>query len=375
MEKTAVIATNAAWNIANFRMGLVRGLQEQGWTVAALAPPDAHSSRLVEAGVRFLPIAMDKGGASPARDLLLYRRYLRALKGLRPDIYLGYTAKPNVYGTLAAQRLGIPTINNVSGLGTAFLGNPVLRRIVSGLYRRAFRKTATVFFQNEEDLGLFIGEGLVRKEVARLLPGSGIDLGRFAPSGAPARAGKGVTFLLIARLMWDKGVGEFIEAARDLRAQGAEASFQLLGFLDVENRSAVSRDDVDQWAAEGLVEYLGSSDDVRPFIAAADCVVLPSYREGLPRTLLEASAMARPLIATDVPGCRQVVVDGTNGFLCRVRDPGSLADAMRRMLALPAAEREQLGRNARQAAEQRYDENLVIARYLEAIEEATALRR
>ncbi|HEY0028246.1 MAG TPA: glycosyltransferase family 4 protein [Allosphingosinicella sp.] len=373
-QQTVLISINAAWNIINFRMGLIRALQGAGYRVIALAPADSYSSRLAEAGVEYHPIEMDKKGISPRQDLLLLGRYYRLLKALKPDVFLGYTAKPNVYGSMAAQALGIPVINNVSGLGTAFIRQGLLTRIVSGLYRTAFRRSHTVFFQNDEDRRLFVRNRLVGEAKAKLLPGSGIDLERFRPVPGPVvAAGEArapFTFLLIARLLWDKGVGEYVEAARRVRKEAPEARFQLLGFLDVQNRTAVGRADVDAWVAEGAVDYVGSSDDVRPAIAAADCVVLPSYREGLPRTLLEAAAMAKPLITTDVPGCREVVDEGVNGFLCEVRDPASLAAAMLRMIRLSEPERAALGAAGRDRMEREFDEKLVVARYLAAIREA-----
>jgi glycosyltransferase involved in cell wall biosynthesis len=371
-SKTVLISINASWNIVNFRQGLIRGLQAQGYRVVALAPRDAWSERFAELGVEYHSIEMDKKGVSPRRDLLLLGRYYRLLKALRPDVFLGYTAKPNVYGSMAAQALGIPVINNVSGLGTAFIRQGLLTRIVSGLYRTAFRRSHTIFFQNDEDRALFVRNRLVAEAKAKLLPGSGIDLDRFRPVSEPRDAGAPFTFLLIARLLWDKGVGEYVEAARLVRQERPGTRFQLLGFLDVENRTAVPRTEVESWAAEGLIDYLGPSDDVRPAIAGADCVVLPSYREGLPRTLLEAAAMARPLITTDVPGCRQVVDEGMNGFLCDVRSARSLADAMLRMIGLSPDERAAMGAAGREKMEREYDEKLVVARYLDAIADAAA---
>jgi glycosyltransferase involved in cell wall biosynthesis len=367
-----LISINAAWNIVNFRAGLIRALQGAGHRVVALAPEDGYGGRLAGLGVDYHPIGMDRQGISPARDLLLLWRYWRAFRRLRPDIFLGFTAKPNVYGSLAARALGIPVVNNVSGLGTAFIRGGLLGRIVSLLYKIAFRRSATIFFQNGEDRDLFVAGGIVRPGQARLLPGSGIDLDRFRPAPAPGAAAAGFTFLLIARLLWDKGVAEYVEAARRVRRDSPNARFQLLGFLDVPNRTAVSRGDVEAWVEEGVIDYLGETEDVRPFIAAADCVVLPSYREGLPRTLLEAGAMARPLIATDVPGCRQAVEDGVNGFLCAVRDPESLAAAMNRMIGLGRDERARLGARARDKVEREFDERIAVGRYLDAV--AAALR-
>jgi glycosyltransferase involved in cell wall biosynthesis len=363
------MSINASWNIVNFRAGLIAALRGRGYRVAALAPRDEYSDRLAAMGVEFEPIEIDKQGLSPLRDLRLLLRYRRAMRRLRPDIYLGYTAKPNVYGSLAAHMLDIKVINNVAGLGTAFIRGGILALVVKALYRIAFRRSATVFFQNEEDRSLFVGSGIVPAAIAQLLPGSGIDLTRFAPAPRPAGDGE-FRFLLVARLLWDKGVREYVEAARLVRAEAPHARFQILGFLDVENRTAVARADVERWVAEDAIDYLGQSDDVRPFLQAADCVVLPSYREGLPRSLLEASAMARPLIATDVPGCRHVLEDGVNGFLCTVRDARSLADAMLKMLHLDPRQRLAMGAAARLKVEREFDERLVAERYLTAIEQA-----
>jgi glycosyltransferase involved in cell wall biosynthesis len=372
-QKKVLISINASWNIVNFRSELIAALQLAGYRVTALAPPDAYSARLEAISVRFVPLPMDRQGVSPARDLLLLWRYYRALRGLRPDIFLGFTAKPNIYGSIAAHALGIKVINNVSGLGTAFIKTGLLTRIVTRLYAFAFRRSATVFFQNHEDRALFVAGGVVRPGQARLLPGSGVDLEKFSPVPATSARSE-FTFLLIARLLWDKGVLEFVEAARLVQAEAPHARFRLLGFLDVPNRTAVARSDVEAWVAEGLIDYAGQTDDVRPFIATADCVVLPSYREGLPRSLLEAAAMARPLIATDVPGCRQVVEHGVNGFLCAARDASSLAAAMLNMVRLTAAERSRLGAAGREKVETEFDARIMIRRYLDAIGDALAGR-
>ena len=372
MSRTIVISINASWNILNFRLGLIGALRQRGWRVVALAPEDAWSSRFAELAIEHVPIAIDSLGVSPLRDLGLFVRYHKLLKRIGPDAFLGYTAKPNIWGSLAAQALGIPVINNISGLGTAFIEGRVLRRIVSALYRAALRRSAAVFFQNPEDRQLFLERRLVRPDQARLLPGSGIDLKRFAPA-APRSSGP-FTFLMIGRLLWQKGVGEYVEAARRVRRVAPDARFQLLGFLDAANRSAVPREQVQAWVSEGLIEYLGVADDVRPYVAAADAVVLPSYREGLPRALLEGAAMAKPLIASDVAGCRQVVDPGINGFLCAVRDPGLLAEAMIRMIGRSQTERTAMGWAARRKVEREYGEAGAVAPYLEALDSLFAGR-
>jgi len=373
--RTVVISINASWNIVNFRTGLLKALVAAGYRVVALAPRDAFSDRFPALGVEYAPIEIDNQGTSPLRDLALLWRYRRALARLKPDILLAYTIKPNIYGSLAAHSLGIKVINNVSGLGTTFIKESLVTRIVRRLYKTAFRRSATVFFQNSDDQALFVSGRLVAVDRARRLPGSGVDLDRFRPSAEQPEGSGGFVFLMVARLLWDKGVREYVEAARLVRVHFPDVRFQLLGFLDVPNRTAVGRAEVEGWVAEGLIEYLGEAEDVRGFLAIADCVVLPSYREGLPRTLLEAAAMARPLIAADVPGCRDVVANGINGYLCGVRDPASLAEAMLKMLKLAPAERERMGAAGRARVEAEFDERIVIRRYLEAIEEALASAR
>lgn len=365
-----VISSNAAWNVVNFRLGLLDALRADGFDVVAVAPDDAYAARLADHGIGYVPLAMDKQGLSPLRDGLLLLRYWSVLRRLRPDVYLGYTAKPNVYGSLAAHLLGIKVVNNVAGLGTAFIRGGLLSRIVQLLYRLAFSRSATVFFQNDEDRAMFVARGIVAADKAALLPGSGLDLSRYPAPQPRAASGEGFTFLLIARLIWDKGVREFVEAARIVKAARPGARLQLLGFLDVENRTAVPRAEVEAWVAEGLVEYLGDTEDVRPFIAAADCIVLPSYREGMPRVLLEGAAMAKPLIATDVPGCRGIVTAGENGLLCEVRSGASLAEAMLRMIDLSEDERARMGAAGRRRIETEFDEKIVVDRYRAAIAKA-----
>jgi glycosyltransferase involved in cell wall biosynthesis len=362
------ISINTAWNIANFRAGLIAALIAEGYDVVAIAPPDGHVHRLEAMGCRFIPLPMDNKGTNPAKDAALFLRYLSILRQERPVAYLGYTIKPNVYGSLAAQRLGIPVINNVSGLGTAFIRDTWLTKVVKRLYRTAFAGSHCVFFQNGEDRGLLVSADIVAAERARVVPGSGIDLDRFAPAvSEPAASDDACRFLLIARLVFDKGVREYVEAARIARAARPQARFDMLGFLDVENRTAVTRDEVDRWVTDGVIDYLGDADDVRPYIAAADCAVLPSYREGTPRTLLEAAAMAKPIVTTDVPGCREVIEDGKTGFLCRVHDAEDLAAKMIAMFDMGAERRQLMGLAGRAKMERQFDERLVIEAYLMAL--------
>jgi glycosyltransferase involved in cell wall biosynthesis len=370
--RRVVLAANSAWNIVNFRGELIEALKAAGYEPVVIAPADpAAEPRLAALGVARIDIDMQRSGLNPIADFRLMRTYRRLLGKLRPVAMLGFTIKPNIYGGIAARRAGVPLIANISGLGTAFIRQGALLALVSRLYRFALKRAAVVFFQNPDDRALFVERKLVTDAQARLLPGSGVDLERFRP--APPAAGL-TTFLFVGRLLGDKGVWEYVQAARIVRADMPGVRFQLLGPIDDGNRSGVSHSEVERWVAEGSIDYLGATDDVRPHIAQATAVVLPSYREGLPRSLLEAAAMGRPLVATDVPGCRQLVEPGVTGFLCQVRDSNSLAKAMKSIIKLTVAEREQMGAAARRKVEQGYSQTVVISAYLEALGKLDAPR-
>lgn len=360
------MTVNAAWNIWNFRKPLVEALLADGHSVTVLAPSDHTSTLLAALGCAVQPLAMSVKGLNPVDDWRLERRFAQEFRAQSPDIVLSYTIKNNVFGARPATATGVPFVPNVTGLGTAFLSGRLLEQVSVRLYRRAFAALPRVFFQNAEDRDLFVDYRILRAEQTRVLPGSGIDLAHFAPAPMPDPAAPPMV-LMIARLLRDKGVLEFVEAARIIKARHPAARFQLLGALGTENRSAISAAMVDAWVSEGVVEYLGITDDVRPHIAAAACVVLPSYREGAPRTLIEAAAMARPIIASDVPGCRAVVDRDRSGFLCEARSARSLAEAIDRFLTLPPEARAAMGRAGRAKMAGEFDQALVIDAYREVM--------
>lgn len=368
MKRKIVISINTSWNIYNFRAGLIHALIEAGYEVIALAPHDDYSRRLQKLGCRVIDLPMDNNGTHPGRDLVLLARYYSLLRSLRPHAFLGYTVKPNVYGSLAAHALGIPVINNIAGLGATFIRDSLITKIVKGLYRAALKRSHKVFFQNADDLALFTDAGLVSERTTDLVPGSGLNLKHYDPVPALPLAQRPFRFLLVARMLKDKGIEEFAEAARRVRKENAAVEFHLLGATGAGNPNGIPADKLAAWESEGLVTYLGKTDDVRPYLSAADCVVLPSYREGVPRSLLEAAAMARPIIATDVVGCRDAVDDGLTGMLCTVKCPESLAEKMRAMIALAPAQRAAMGCAGRRKVEEQYGEHLVIQKYLQALE-------
>ncbi len=365
-KRRVAVAANSPWNLLNFRRGLLSGLRHAGFEPILIVPEDPQADRsLDELGFGRLSVAISRSGLNPIADARLLLSYRRLLRRTSPCAFLGFTIKPNIYGCLAARLQGMPSIANISGLGTVFIKDTLLTRFVIRLYRAALGKAAFVFFQNPDDRDLFLAKGIVGTDQARLLPGSGIDLQQFEPHGLPHGQPK---FLMIARLLGDKGVREYAEAARIVRQTHPEVSFELLGPIDEANRTSIGSDELDQWIGRGDIEYLGAADDVRPFIATCTAIVLPSYREGLPRSLLEGAAMARPLIATDVPGCRELAIEGRTGFLCEVRSAASLASAMVKLIDMGHAGRVQLGKAARQLVEKDFGEEHVISAYLDALE-------
>lgn len=367
MNRKIVISVNTAWNIHNFRAGLVKALTREGYDVMVLAPDDEYSRRLAPLGCRFKKLSMDNNGTSPGRDLALLVKYWRVFQSVRPFAYLGYTIKPNVYGSIAAHGLNIPVINNIAGLGTAFINKTMLTCLVKQLYRTSLRRSHRVFFQNCDDRNLFVQAGLTQAGVVDVLPGSGIDLKHFLPAPLAPLQDRPFRFLLVARMLKDKGVEEFAAAAEIVRQALPAVQFQLLGPVDSKNPNSISLRRIRHWEESGLVQYLNETDDVRPFMAGADCIVLPSYREGVPHSLLEAAAIGRPIITTDVVGCKDVVDHNSNGFLCRVRNPADLAEKMIQMVGLSHAQRVAMGALGRKKVISQFDENLVIRKYLNVI--------
>ena len=396
---TISLFSNTAWSIFNFRRGLIAAMQASGYTVSVVAPPDNVYVPLLEAmGCTVTQIPMDNMGVSVWRDGLLWLRYLRYLLTARPQVVILFTIKPVIYGATVSRFLRIKSICVITGLGTAFIQDSWLKRFVSFLYKIALKFPDRIFFLNKEDLELFLssdllnnalllpGEGVDLKEfsdiniipndiakyqLAEVLPGSGINLNYFFEKFDPSltKNSSELVFLLIARMIRDKGIVEFVNAAKLLKINYPSVRFQLLGFVGVKNKSAISQDEIDEWVYSGAVEYLGVAQDVRPFLNNADCIVLPSYREGVPRTLLEAAAMSKPIVTTDVPGCRDVVEDNVNGFLCQPHDSKDLANKMELMINLSPSRRKEMGENGREKMVREFDEHIVIDKYLTALTE------
>ncbi|TDO16649.1 MULTISPECIES: glycosyltransferase family 4 protein [Halomonas] len=358
-KDVVALVSNTSWYLYNFRRGTILALREAGYRVVALAPMDEYVVKLVEElGIEHLALPMEGKSTrlvGEGKSLLALANTLRRLK---PAFVFNFTVKANIYSGLACRALGIAYANNVSGLGTAFLHDSWLFRRVRSLYGLANRGARRVFFQNDEDQALFQHYGLLRDTPTTVLPGSGMDTTRFAFSPLPAAPP--FAFVMIARLLGDKGVREYVQAAEQVKAEYPETRFMLIGPFGASNRTAITEAEVRQWQQAGVIDYLGEQTDVRPFIEQAQVLVLPSYREGMPRTVLEAAAMGRPAIVSDVPGCRHAIEPEVTGWLCAVKSADSLARRMHACIAMPAEQLQQAGSAARERIEAKFDEQIVI---------------
>jgi glycosyltransferase involved in cell wall biosynthesis len=367
-SRRIVVCAGYSPSLLNFRGPLLRELVGRGHEVIACGPRAARELReaLGVLGVAFREVPCDRAGLSVRRDLRLLRALVMLFRSARPDIVLNYTIKPVIYGSLAARLAGVPNVYSmITGVGYAFGDGPgrrAVRMAASAMLRLSLPGNRAVFFQNPDDRSMFEQLGLLgRRGRAVLINGSGVDIDAYRPVPYPQR----LSFLLIARLLADKGVREYVAAARLIRARYPDVRFSLVGPLDP-NPSALRGEEIQAWVNEGLIDYLGELEDVRPAIAASSVYVLPSYREGTPRTVLEAMAMGRPAVTSDAPGCRETVVDGVNGFLVPVRDAGALAQALDRFIQQPELI-DRMGRESRRIVADKYDVHKVNRVILETM--------
>ncbi len=364
MNKKILFVGNTAWSMFNFRRGIFKQLIDLGYQLWVVAPYDRiYFEKLENIGCFCLPIHLSAKGTNPIKDFLFYRSLIKILKSVSPDFCFFYTIKPNIYGSFAATRLGIPCIPITTGLGYTFLNNNFISKIARLLYKIAFRKVEQVWFLNADDRQTFIDEQLVKGKKTVILKGEGINVKEFDLKPFP----QNISFLLMARMLKDKGICEFVEAAKRLKKQYPLVSFNLLGFLGVENPSAISVAQMDEWCDTGAISYLGVTSNVKPYIQDSTCIVLPSYKEGIPFSLLEGAVMGRPLIATDVAGCRDVVKDGVNGFLCLPKNIDSLSSAMEQVILMSPEKRMEMGLAGRRKVEQEFNISLVIDQYISVL--------
>lgn len=364
------ILYNTCDHVVKSRLKLISALRDAGYDVTVVAPRDAATECLYARGISHRPIAMSQYGMNPLQELASIREIRGIFRDLRPVASLHYTIKPNIFGAIAAHQAGIPVLNNIAGAGRVFSGsNPALRALVKGLYRHTLRRSHTVFFQNGDDMAAFTAARIVRGTQCVRIPGSGVDLARFRPTPLPDGP---IRFLFAGRLLREKGIAEFLNAAHCLLAEGDpyRIRFDIAGEHETGDRSFISRVVLEQLTAAPQITYHGAVAPMRidQLIRGASCVVLPSYYgEGVPRVLLEACASGRPIVTTDNVGCRDVVEPGVNGWQVPSRDAAALANAMKEYVAMSRSERAALGMAARRTVETRFDENTVIQAYLERI--------
>lgn len=358
---------NSSQTMCNFRLGVMSELVRLGYEVVVIAPKDSNITAFKQNQIRLIPVEIDCKGMNPFVDLHLVTTLKNIYKKEKFDFIFHYTIKPVIYGGWATRKARIPQISVITGLGYTFIRKGWINRISKALYRFSLRSSKEVWFLNQEDKTLFIEENIVAQYKTRLINGEGVDLNKYQSSvKSPACP---FTFLFVGRVLWDKGVGEFVEAAKVIKKQHPKVQFKILGQLGANNPACVNSQQMNAWEQTGAVKYIGETSNVQPYMEQAHCIVLPSYREGISRVLLEAASMERPIIASNVPGCREIVMDGVNGFLCEVQNTSSLIACMMHMLALPEEARNVFGKNGRELVHRLYDEKIIIQLYKEKLVE------
>lgn len=369
MTLKVMISSNSSWNLYNFRMGLMKMILKKDYHLIAVSPKDKYSNMLLDLGFDYHPIRLECHSKNIFNELVLCYDIYKLLKFKKPDIVLNYTIKPNIYFSCICRILKIPYVNTITGLGTVYNTDNLLTKWVNFCYKIAFKKSKKIFFQNQEDCDFFLSRNIVSSEMTEIIPGSGVDLQKYSPIKLERTESHVFQFLFVGRVLIDKGIIELVQAAKILRKKGYVFSLSILGTLDKKNKRSISMNQINEWEQQGDINYLGFNDDIRPFVSCADCIILPSYREGVPRALLEGASMGKPIISTDAPGCRGVVEDGYNGYLCKIKDPIDLAKKMEQLYLQSYTKIDEMGENSRRKIESEFSEYLVIEKYLKVISE------
>lgn len=359
MKKKVLILVNHAITIYFFRMELIKRLVSEGYEVYISAPYSELIDEIIKEDCKFCDIQLERHGTNPVKDYKLILEYRKLIKRISPDIILTYTVKPNVYGGIAASQLKVPFVSNITGLGSAVKGNKLLCDLVMLLYKIAFRKVQTVFFQNEDNMKFF-----EKRKIAigkhKLLPGSGVNLQHFAQQDYPGD--ETTKFVFVSRVMREKGVEEYLQAAIALKKKYPKMQFHICGFCEEAYENTLN-----DLQAQGIIEYHGMVRDIRTVLKDMHCCVLPSYHEGMSNVLLEAAAVGRPAIATDIPGCREIIKDDSTGFLVNVQDKEDLICKMEQFISLPYEQKQEMGKKARQHVEAVFDRRKVVDAYMKEI--------
>lgn len=367
MSRKIAFVGNSLQTMCNFRLGVMTELARSGYEIVVIAPKDSDITVLKQNQIRLIPVDIDCKGMNIFVDLHLVNTLKQIYKRERFDLIFHYTIKPTIYGGWAARMARTPQISIITGLGYTFIRKGWINRVAKCLYRFSLRGAKEVWFLNQDDKTLFVEENIVAQYKTRLMNGEGVNLDKYK-SVAAAPEGT-FCFLFVGRVLWDKGVGEFVEAARVVKKQYPKVQFKILGQLGANNPACVNSQQMSEWEQTGAIKYVGETSNVQPYIEQSHCVVLPSYREGVSRVLLEAASMEKPIIASNVPGCREIVIDGANGFLCEPKNSSSLIACMMHMLSLSVEERKSFGQNGRELVRRLYDEKNIVRLYKDKLNE------
>jgi glycosyltransferase involved in cell wall biosynthesis len=367
-KKIAVIE-NSLFSTYTMRDGLMKRLLQEGYDITVLTHTNSYVAHVEKTGIKVINVG--SGNLNPVKVLQYIYNLYTALKNIQPAVVLTFSIRPAIWGNFITRQLNIPTITNITGLGPLFISKNLAYRIARFFYRHALKKTKLVFFQNSDDLDLFLQKKFVKAEKAKIIPGSGVDYHKFSPIATGKKEGDPFTFLFIGRLIKDKGIFEFVEAARCLKKKYPSLVFNVIGPFWSQNlkSNTITKSDLQSWITEGVIDYQGEKKDVRKYIAEADCIVLPSYREGTSNILLEAASMEKPIVTTNTPGCKETVEDGVTGFLCRIKDAADLREKMEKMFLLCDHQRAAMGKNGREKIIKEYDQQIVLNIYSKAISE------
>lgn len=363
---TIAITANSAWNLLNFRKSLILTLKNEGHNLIAVAPHDDAVEKLIEeTGVKFVPLnSLSRKGSNPIEDLKLIQEYKNIYKNNKIDVAIQYTIKPNIYGSLAGGR-STKTISNLTGLGYVFMKKSLTNLIAKRLYKMALKKTSYACFHNQIDAQLFKDLNLVSNQKAVVINGSGVDTDYFKATHRTEN--EKFIFLFVGRLLFDKGIRELLMAYKKLHKQNQKIELHILGDIDSGNPASLSSEDLNHYITELNLVHHGMQTDVKGYINQSDCVVLPSYREGLPKSLLEAMSMERPFITVNSVGCKHLVEDDKNGLLAKVKSSESLFEAMKKMLNLSKQQRAQMGSAGRQIVLEKYSTEIINNEYIKLI--------
>ncbi len=368
MKKKIIVCSNSAWNIHNFRLELMEYLRILNYEIIAVAPWDEYAPEIIKKKFKFVPVNMNRKGINPIKDLKLMYDLYRIYNKEKPDLILHYTIKFNIYGALAAHLLKIKSIAVLTGLGYVFLNKNILHFLSKLLYKFSFKFVNKAIFQNKDDLNLFLQEKIIDKEKTKVILGSGVNTDYFSPK-SNNKKNKQFTYIFIGRLLKDKGIMEYLQAVEIVKMKFPRTDFMVLGSIDKGNPTSISEKVLDYWLKKLNIKHYSFVTDIRKFLCKSNAVVLPSYREGMSKVLLEAGSMTKPIITTNISGCKEIVEHNKNGFLVPPKNPEALAKTMIKMIALPAARRKAMGKYSRQKIIKNFSNKVIFKQYYNVIKE------